>query len=229
MSSIDSLSSPIYVSPSSALQSTQASSQLSSGSDPDGDGDGGQKVKRHGGHGHGQMQAALMQALQSLGLTGGTAGPSAGTPSSSSSQSATDSDGDADGSTSTTGALKSDMRQFMQALFQAVKSEGASATTGTQASNTASGNDPKASFSDGLAALISQVSNGQAPAGLQTAFSKVLTDLQGGSGSAGSGASATASSTQVSLQDLLTKMQQNIGYGPSSSASTLGNLVNAHG
>jgi hypothetical protein len=226
MSSIASLSSSIYVPPSSKLQGAQ--SAQGNGSDPDGDGDGGQKVKRHGGQGHGQMQNVLMQALQSLGLGGATGTTESRTTGTSGSSA--DSDGDTDGSgTAATGNAKSDIRQFMHALFQAVKGE----STASSASGTSSGagNDPKTNFAAGLSALISQVSNGQAPADLQNAFSQVVNDLQGAGGATSTGTNSSATGTtspQVSLQALLTQMQQNLGYGAASSTAALGNIVSQH-
>jgi hypothetical protein len=233
MSSIDSVSSSIYVPASSATQGTQASQV--SGSDPDGDGDGGQHVKRHGGHGHGhgQMQNMLMQALQSLGLGGATSTTAGGSNATATNQSSgTDSDGDNDGSgSSSTGNIKSDVRKLMHALFQAVKGESTAASTASSAS-TASGSvtDPKSNFAAGLSALISQVSNGQAPTDLQNAFTQVVNDLQGAnsaSSSGGAGTSGEAASPKVTLQALLTQMQQNLGYGASGSSATLGNIVSA--
>lgn len=226
MSSISSLSSSIYVAPSTNLQSTQAVQR--GGSDSDGDSDGGQKVKKSGGHGHGQMQNVLMQALQSLGLGGSTpASSTASSTATSASSQNTDSDGDSDGSTSATSSTKADMRQFMHALFQAVKSDASASTTGSSSTTGAANGN----FASGLASLISQVSNGQAPADLQTAFAKVVTDLQGASGSttAGAGtAGSTSTNPQATLQALLTQMQQNLGYGASgnsSNSSALGNIV----
>ncbi len=230
MSSIDRLSSAIFVSPSNQTQGVQQTS--GAGGDPDGDGDGGQTVHRSGGHRHGQgsMQNALMQALQSLGLSApaDTTGTSSATGSSSTSQNggATDSDGDSDGTTSAASSTKSDVRKFMHALFQAVKGESASAGN-APSTGSAGTTDPKANFASGLAALISQVSNGQAPADLQNAFAKVVTDLQGSGGTSTSGSSATPN-PQVTLQALLSQMQQNLGYGATSSTSALGNLVSAH-
>ncbi len=235
MASIDSLSSSLYLPPTSQTQGLQ--STQGAGSDPDGDGDGGTKVKKSGGHGHGhgQMQNLLMQALQSLGL-GGAAG-STGSSSSTQSASATDSDGDADGSTTGASSTKADMRQFMHALFQAVKADSSSAPSATAAASSSTGSDPKASFAAGLSALISQVSSGQAPADLQSAFAKVVNDLQGSSASStattASGTGSTAavsgatSSSQVTLQALLSKMQQNLGYGPASSTPSLSNILSA--
>jgi hypothetical protein len=238
MSSIDSISSAIYVPPSRSTQGVQSTQR--GGGDSDGDGDGGQKVRKSGGggHGHGQMQNVLMQALQSLGLSApaGTSSTSSTTASSGTSQSSssTDSDGDSDGSTSAVGNTKADMRSFMHALFQAVKGQ-SSSSSGTSASSagTSGATDPKANFASGLSALISQVSSGQAPADLQSAFAQVVTDLQGAGGASTSGSgtgsgTGTTASPQVSLQALLSQMQQNLGYGATSSSSALGNIVSQH-
>ena len=70
------------------------------------------------------------------------------------------------------GEIKHDTAQFMHALFQAVAAEAApSASSGSR-------NDPKASFSAGLSALITEASNGTAPAALQAAFDKLAAALQ---------------------------------------------------
>jgi hypothetical protein len=230
MSSIDSLSSAIYVPPSRLTQGVQ--SPQGGGADSDGDGDGGQNVRKSGGHGHGQMQNALMQALQILGLAAPTspAAPSStssttGTSGTTQSSSATDSDGDSDGSTSAVDSTKSDIRKFMHALFQAVKGESSSGSN--PSTNTSGATDPKANFASGLSALISQVSNGQAPSDLQSAFAQVMTDLQG-SGSTSTSSTGTTSSPQVTLQALLSQMQQNLGYGAASKTSAIGNIVSEH-
>lgn len=226
MSSIDRISSSIYVPPSNVTQGTQAGQV--SGADQDGDGDGGQQVKRHGRHGHGQMQNMLLQALQGLGL--GSAASAATSSSSSTSNSqggGTDSDGDTDGSgSSAAGNIKSDVRTLMHALFQAVKGESTASKTDTSANG--SSTDPKNNFAAGLSALISQVSNGQAPTDLQNAFAQVVNDLQSTTNTTSSGstgASGGAASQKVTLQALLTQMQQNLGYGASSSTTSLGNIV----
>jgi hypothetical protein len=226
---ISSISSSNYVAPAPLTQSIQPS-QVSSTSDPDGDGDGGgaRKARRGGG----QMQNALMQALQSLGLsmpqqpTGTTA--SAGSTSTGQISGATDNDGDAAGSTAAAGSVKKDLRHFMQALFQAVKGETASTTPSTGTSST----DPKTNFAAGLTALITQVSNGSAPADLQSAFAKVAADLQQtgatptvGAATGSDSTISAASSPQVTLQALLTQLQQNLGYGTPSSSAALGNLL----
>lgn len=214
-----------YVPPSSLIQTTQALQQPAV-SNAGGDGDGGARVHR-GGRG-GQMQQAMLQALQSLGLslpqqtaTAGSAQTASGSP---------DNDGDTDGSTSATGNVKNDLRQFMHALFQAVKKE--SSTASAAAGTTGSSNDPKTNFSAGLSALISQASSGTAPSHLKDAFAQLMSDLQpsgaASSGAANSGGTAGASTTspQTTLQALLAQLQQNLGYGGSNLAAT-GNVVNA--
>lgn len=210
--SISGISSSNYVAPSSLTQGVQ-SSQANGTQDTDA----GRVHKSHHGHGGGQMQNAMMQAMQSLGMTPPQSGSSA------TATSTTDSDGDSDGSTSATSSVKKDMGKLMHALFQAVKGESTSGTSST----TGASQDPSASFAAGLSALISQVSNGSAPAGLQSAFDKVAADLQSGSSAAtGSSTAATSStSSQATLQTLLSKLQQNLGYGASSSSAALGNLL----
>jgi hypothetical protein len=77
--------------------------------------------------------------------------------------------------------------------------------------------------------LISQVSNGTAPSDLQSAFDKVAADLtQSGSSSANITAASSgsaSSSSSATLQALLTQLQQNLGYGTSSSSAAIGNLL----
>ena len=230
--SISGISSSNYVAP-AAL--TQGASQVSGASDPDGDGDGGGHRSHKARGAGGQMQNALMQALQSLGLSAPqqTAATTATTAAAATGQTSTgsDSDGDNDGSTSATSSVKKDMRQFMHALFQAAKSENASSTSGTSGSG-ATSTDPKSNFAAGLSALISQVSNGNAPADLQSAFAKVAADLQPASSTSaasGSTSAGTSSSTpQATLQALLTQLQQNLGYGATSSTAAVGNFVSTH-
>lgn len=224
-----SVSSSIYVPP-SALTQTAQSAQVNGASDPDGDGDGGgHRAHRSRGAG-GQMQNALMQALQSMGFSmPQPTTATAATASTSQSGAATDSDGDTDGSTSATSSIKKDLRQFMHALFQAVKSETTSNASSTSSTGTTS-TDPKSNFAAGLSALISQVSNGTVPASLQSAFAKVVADLQPSTpvatGSEATGSSATAS-PPATLQALLTQLQQNLGYGASSSSAAVGNFLSA--
>lgn len=188
--------------------------QLNGGQDPDGDGDAG-RVHHHG-HGGGQMRQAMTQALQSLGLA---MPQQAGSSTSAASSADPDGDGDGDGSNASVSSVKHDMRQFMHALFQAVKGEDSSGTSATQSGSGGTAN----SFSAGLSALITQVSNGSAPAQLQDAFNNLASDLQGGANAAANGSTATPS---VTLQNLLSQLQLNLGYGSAAggTAST-GNVI----
>lgn len=179
------------------------------------------------------MGHAVMQALQSLGLN-------LSQPASSNSQSnatgATDSDGDSDGSggASGTSSVRQDLHQFMHALFQAIRSESAGPSGANSAGTASPSGDPRAAIGNGMAALVSQVSNGSAPADLQSAFDKLLSDAQGvtagssASNITGSQAGGDATST-VTLQQLLTQLQQTLGYGPASTSDLLGNALTAKG
>lgn len=207
----------------------------------DGDGDD-PGVRRHEGHGHGRgrgpLQGALMQALQSLGLTlppAGASGTTATTPSAPAGTSGS-TDGaaapvpaqpDTAAATPTDGNVRADIRHFMHALFQAIKGE----SSGDGAKESGQHGEQKSGMASGLSALISKVSNGTVPAELQAAFSKVLGDF-GGSSASPSAGTATAPGTsapQVTLQALLSKMQQNLGYGAVGSNAAIGNFVNEKG
>ena len=212
-----------YVPP---LQGTSGVQPASIGAAADADGGAGDAKHVHKSHGGGgQMRQALAQALQSPGLAmPQSAGGS--TPANAASGS-TDADGDSDSSTSATGGVKQDMRQFMHALFQAVKGETAAGASSSGSAPT----DPKTGFAAGLSALISQVSAGSAPSELQSAFSKLTSDLPptGAAASTAATAGSTAASggaasAQATLQALLSSLQQNLGYG-SSATSAIGNLV----
>ena len=194
------------------------------------DGDGG---RVHHGHRGGGMGHAVMQALQSLGLN-----PSQ--PASSNSQSnatgATDPDGDNDGGGGASGAssVRQDLHQFMHALFQAIRSESAGPSAANSASPSAPSSDPRAAIGNGMAALVSQVSNGSAPADLQSAFDQLLSDAQGpAAGSSSSNATDAPAggdvASTVTLQQLLTQLQQTLGYGPASTSDLLGNALTAKG
>jgi hypothetical protein len=120
------------------------------------------------------------------------------------------------------------MQKFMQALFQAIKSDSPAAAGAAAA--TGSTTNPQSNFASGLSALISQVGNGSAPTDLQNAFTQLSSDLQSANpSSTASSASTTAtgssSAANVNLQALLTQLQQNIGYG-SSNLSNTGNFLN---
>jgi hypothetical protein len=208
------------------------------GSDPDGDGDGGAGRVRHGGHTHGgggggggAVGAALVQALQSLGLSTGGAptGSDTTTRALTDSSSGAPSTGTADPS-----KVRQDLHQFMHALIQAVQGDASTSSAGGSDSSTSSASAPaspadrKASFAGGLSALITQVGNGAAPAGLQSAFGTLAQDLQGGGAAAGGtpdGGTSGATSGGATLQQLLTQLQQNLGYGSSAGATAAGSLL----
>jgi hypothetical protein len=230
---VSDLSSSLYVAPPTSLQPQSAAAGVSGANDPDHDGDAG-RVHHHGGHHHGggRVGGALMQALQSLGVSMPQANGSA-----TGSSSASNNDGDADdgngGQSNGAGSIKGDLRSFMHALFQAVRSESTGASNGSADSSSGAGSDPKAGFSNGLATLIAQVGNGSAPSDLQSAFDQLMSDLgRGNTTAAVAGASGTSaaadsagSAASVSLMQLLTQMQQNLGYGPASASASTGNLV----
>ena len=200
--------------------------QSAGSADTDGDGDGGRVHRARAGRG--QAMDALMQALQALGLPvaqGTSVQATAGAASAGQAAGSPDGDGDSDGSAQSASSLKQDLHQFMHALFQAIRSESPSASSTADGSST----DPKNGFSAKLSALISQVSNGSAPADLQGAFSKLAADLQSAKPAvaANAAAGATTSDTlqHASLQSLLTLLQQNMGYGSTAGASTAGNVI----
>jgi hypothetical protein len=244
MNVTSSTGSALYVTPTSSTQSTSVS-QVNGAADPDGDGDGGggggRVHKSHGGGG--QVEQALLQALQSLGISVPQAGGASSTSAANSTATAgqTDSDGDNDGSSATgagatgssSSSVKNDLRQFMHSLFQALKSEnGSDSSSATASTGSASGGGQQTGFAANLAALISQTSTGGAPADLQSAFAKLAADLQGGSGSSTSSdstttpvaASTTSTSSSAALQAFLTQLQQNLGYG-SYALNASGNVI----
>lgn len=292
MGSIDGLS--ISISLQQAAQAAPSQrTRAGRAADQDGDDDGGARVPHGHGHGdargQGSLQNALMQALQSLGLTGSTAGTttaptdtttsttSTATSSTTPAPGASASDpvaspGNAVSAADTLKAdtLKADIRSFMHALFQAVRAA-QSVAPGTSTTVESAGSTPVVAdggatpapgtsapsitiqinigtqaafgghsrfgehqgrhtqFAGGLGAVISQASNNQAPTPLQDAFAKVLADLQPAapaSGANDAGGTGTGTGTQVTLQALLTQLQQNLGYGAAGSASPLGNSVN---
>ncbi len=224
--------------------------QVSGDMPPPPDDDSGQVHRRHGGHGHGggQMMQAVAQALQSLGLslpdkteaadgTGATTAVSA-TDATSSATSATDGTSSNTSSTaaSGTGDIRQDMHDFMHALFEAVKADSSADSSSGSSSDSGQGNgDPRANFASGLAALVTQAANGNAPSELQSAFAKLQADLTVSAGTAtsssdGTAATSTASTAstnaaQATLQAFLTQLQQNLGYGSSASLAATGNVI----
>lgn len=162
------------------------------------------------------MLSAVAQALKSLGLT---------LPASDTGNSASSSTGPAAVSTASGASnVKLDLQQFMHQLFEAIKSQStASPSAGTNAS---SSGDAQASFASGLSSLISAVSNGTAPAALQSAFAQLSVDLQPTSATGSSSSSSGSSSQEATLKAFLTNLQQDLGYGTSNS-SLSGNLLTA--
>jgi hypothetical protein len=196
--------------------------------------EGGERVPHHH-RGGGHMHGAVMQSLAGLGLSSAQTSSASGSGASTTS----DPDGDGDGGASdAVSGVRQDMHHFMHALFDAMKSEGASSSASGSSSTSSSGSDPQTSLSSDLSALVTQVSNGNAPTDLQNAFSKLVSDLQGSASASGaSGTTAagtsttgdptvTASAATPTLQDFLTKLQSTLGYGSGAVAAS-GNLVSA--
>ncbi len=80
---------------------------------------------------------------------------------------------------------------------------------------------------------MTQVSSGNAPAGLQSAFDKLMTDVKafgaGRTATPGDGSSAGSSGTDAAtptLQQVLGALQQRLGYGSGAGGSSaVGNTV----
>jgi hypothetical protein len=138
--------------------------------------------------------------------------------------------------------IAGDVRHLMHALFEDVRAENLLApSAGSASASSTSGS----SFASGLAALISQVQSGSAPANLQRAFDSLVANLsQVGTQSAPAVASdsppaasavapASTLNTQALLVQFLTNLQTDLGLGyggstgtPAQSA-TSGVMVNA--
>ena len=126
------------------------------------------------------------------------------------------------------------MRAFMHALFNTMRNESSNSST-ANGDNSTSSTGGKPDFAGDLSKLVSQVSNGSAPAALQSAFDQLKSDLQPAAATtttpSATGTTAATSSTdgsQATLLKLLQQLQQNAGYGSgasSSSSANLGNIV----
>jgi hypothetical protein len=125
--------------------------------------------------------------------------------------------------------VRSDLHDFMHALFDAARSAFASASavaaspdgTNVAAAPVAA---PGGRLAIGLSALVSQVGAGQTPPGLQGAFDQLMSDLS--AWRATGTPSATADAAAPTLQQLLGALQQRLGYGSSANdVSALGNTV----
>jgi hypothetical protein len=127
--------------------------------------------------------------------------------------------------------IAGDVRHLMHALFEDVRAENLLAPSSGSASASPT---PGSSFAPGLAALISQVQSGSAPANLQRAFDSLVANLsQAGTQSASAAAPASTLNTQALLMQFLTNLQTDLGLGyggstgtPAQSA-TSGVMVNA--
>lgn len=109
--------------------------------------------------------------------------------------------------------LRNDLSGLMHELHEAVKTAGRGDAEAEDAES--DGGNGRRSFADGLGALVSEVSAGRAPTGLQSAFDRILGDV----GETGN---------QPSLLGFLTKLQALLGYGGSGEAlspAATGNLV----
>lgn len=77
-----------------------------------------------------------------------------------------------------------------------------------------------------LIGMVAGEAVGSAPTALQSAFSNLVGDLQGSAGGLGTAHASSATATpSVSLQALLSNLQQDLGYGTSSSTAAVGNTL----
>jgi hypothetical protein len=183
---------------------------------PGGDEDRGRRVHhRHGGGmGHALMQT-LKQLLQSL-------------PPDTSAQGATaiDSDNDRHGDESQVGVVRTDMHNFMHALFQAIRSQGQASASNT--SPYPSGFD-SSRFEGSLSALISQLTSGSGSgdtylSDLENTFNTLVQDLWNGP----SGGTTGQGAQKVALQDFLSTLLVNL-QSSRQPISARGNVVNTQG
>lgn len=205
-----------YASPTSTSLQDYSNIQLDRSPDQDGDSQASGLPRAHRHHRAGHMHEAVQQALSSLGLK---AADPTGKPMSAG---ASAQDGDADDQSGGGTSLRQDMHDFMHALFQAVKSEAKSVSN-------SGASDAGSPFGSGLNTLITDVSNGNAPSNLQSAFNKLVSDAQANSNPAGSSANSgttTDTQAQITLQEFLTKLQSNLGYGATGSTAS-GSILSA--
>jgi hypothetical protein len=175
-----------------------------------------------GGHHGGAIGNDLVKALQSLGI-----GVPGATTSSTPANGATSAAGADGAATASSDSPRQVIGQFMHALFEAVRSASASPTDA--ATSTPAPGDRKAQFASGLSALIGEVGTGAAPPALQTAFSALMGALgaaSGGSTGSSNDSSSSAGKGAATLQQLLSQLQAQVGYGPAASRSSAGTLVN---
>lgn len=160
----------------------------------------------HAGGGNPILQA-LAQALEFLGLSLSASAPAPNHEISSEER-----------------TIAGDVRHLMHALFEDVRAENLLATSSGSASASST---PGSSFTSGVAALISQVQSGSAPANLQRAFDALVANLsqvgtQSASAAASDSTAAAASTlnTQALLVQFLTNLQTDLGLGYGGSTGT---------
>lgn len=210
----------------SSLQGGSGASRMRPPPPPDGDGGMGPQGPRPP-QGGGPVGEALASALKSLGLD-----TSALTQSSTSE--ATDSSASDSSATSATSDVREDMRQFMHQLFSAMREAGSAGQAGDASGEAMTMDEvapggrppPPPDFASDLSALVTQIGNGSAPSGLSSAFDKLMADL-GGTSSSSRETGAGSSTTELTLAQLLTTMQQSFGYGGAGSTARLGNMLDA--
>lgn len=148
---------------------------------------------------HGSVRRAVVEALQASGLElpkSNLADPTAQPD---------------DSPVPATAALREDLHGFMRELHEAVKTAGR--PEGEDGESAEGNGANRRSFADGLGALVSEVSGGEAPAGLQSAFERILGDVGGSQAS--------------TLIGFLNKLQALLGYGGQEALTpaATGNLV----
>ncbi|MBV8503897.1 MAG: hypothetical protein JO006_19525 [Paucibacter sp.] len=218
MTSITSLS---VTDPSSYVNATSATNSTNPATDNDAVNDASSTKEVHGHHHHhggGGMGQALMQTMQQLGLTP----PAQPTTDSSSTTNKSDASTSPDASTSATGNLRSDLGAFMAQLFQTLQADASS--SGSSSSGDASNSTPGGRFAAALSSLTSEVANGSAPAGLQSAYAQLMSDFQANGASSNGSTSSSAASSSPTLQTFLSTLQQNLAHHGQNQL-TVGNVV----
>ena len=194
-----------------AIKSTSGSSVSSdAGTDEDAST---QATSGHHHRGGGGMGKALMETMQQLGIT--PPAPPADAADASSSDSS---------STPATGDLQSDFGSFMTQLFQALQAESGNSSGNGNGTGDGSSSSPGGRFAAALSSLTTDVANGSAPAGLQSAYTQLMQDLQGGTGTSTNSDAGSSSTSTPDLQAFLSTLQQNLAqYGQHQMA--VGNVV----
>jgi hypothetical protein len=232
MSSVDSISANLSLNSYSSIGGTQIAGGPA-GPDIDNDHDGGRTAGAHNHHGGHAFMNAIFQALGQLGLTSPTQG--ATTPNSSD----VDSDGDNDhgaGHAQLNPAAKQALHAFMHDVFQALKTDPASASTTGTATSPTDGTTVQQAYSGDmnsrLSSLIASLNGNSSSAGgatdqLKSDFSKLVQALRGGSTTGATSntvTTATSTSSPLSLQSFLQTVVQDLSANAANSNAT-GNIV----